>query len=101
MVASNIGGAKDEVTAYVSLYKVVDKGTHDLLKRLSKNVKIKVFLLQSQLEAGIHDCGVFALAFCTSLAMGDLSDMKFNQDVMRKHLEARFDEKHPSIFPKL
>ena len=102
VVASNIGGVKDEVTVYDSLYKVVDKGTHDLLKRLFKNVKIKVFLLQPQLQAGIHDCGVFALAFCTSLAMGeDLSDVKFNQDVMRKHLEACCDKKHLSTFPKL
>lgn len=76
MVASNIGGSKDTVCD--SLYKVVDKGTHNLLKRLLKIVKIKV-LLQPQLQAGIHDCGVFALAFCTSLAMGeDLSDVKFN-----------------------
>ena len=37
VVASNIGGAKDEVTVYDSSYKVVDKGTHDLLKRLLKS----------------------------------------------------------------
>ena len=55
MVASSIGGAKDEVTVYDSLYKVVDKGTHDLLKQLLKNVKIKVFVLQPQSQAGVHD----------------------------------------------
>ena len=47
-----------------------------------------------------NDCGVFALAFCTSLARGeDLSDLKFNQDVMRKHLETCFYKKNLFTFP--
>ena len=102
VVASSIGGAEDEVTVYDSLYKMVEKGTHDLLKQLLKNVKIKVFVLQPQSQAGVHDCGVFTLAFCTSLAMGqDLSDVKFDEDVMREHLESCFDKKHLTTFPKL
>ena len=102
MVASSIGGTKDEVTVYDSLYKMVDKGTHDLLKQLLKNVKIKVFVLQLQSQAGVHDCDAFTLAFCISLAMGqDLSDVKFDEDVMREHLESCFDKKHLTTFPKL
>ena len=102
VLASNIGGAINEVTVYDSLNKAVDKSTHDLLKRLLKKVKIKVFLIQPQLQVGIHDCGVFALAFCTSLALGkDLSDIKFDQARMRNHLEHCFENKCLSSFPKL
>lgn len=102
IVASNIGGANEVVTVYDSLYKVVDEYTHNLLKRLFKNIKIKVFLLQPQLQTGVHDCGLFALAFCVSLAMGeDLSNVNFNQDMIRKHLEECFDKKHLYTFPTL
>ena len=46
--------------------------------------------------------GVFTMAFCTSLAMGqDLSDVKFDEDVMREHLESCFNKKHLTTFPKL
>ena len=39
VVASNIGGAINEVTVYDSLYKAVSKPTSDLLKRLMKKAK--------------------------------------------------------------
>ena len=69
ILASNIGGAINEVTVYDSLNKAA--GGESTLKRLLKKVKIKVFLMQPQLQVGIHDCGLFALAFCTSLALGE------------------------------
>ena len=101
-MASNIGGAINEVTVYDSLNKAADKFTHDLLKRLLKKVKIQVFFMQPQLQIGIHDCGIFALAFCTSLALGeDLSDVEFDQARMRNHLDDCFEIKYLSSFPKL
>ena len=45
ITASNIGGAKNEVTVYDSLYNTIDKCTHDLLKHLLKQVNIKVFVI--------------------------------------------------------
>ena len=102
ILASNIGGAINEVTVYDSLNKAVDKSAHDLLKWLLKKVKIKVFLIQPQLQVGVYDCGLFVLAFCTSLALGeDLSDIKFDQARMRNHLEHCFENKYLSSFPKL
>ena len=102
VLASNIGGAFNEVTVYDSLNKAVDKSTHDLTKRLLRKVKIKVFLIQPQLQVGIHDYGLFALAFCTSMALGeDLSDNKYDQARMRNHLEHCFENKYLSSFPKL
>ncbi len=68
VVASYISGAIDEVTVYDSLNKAVSKSTQDVLKRLLKK-SVKVFVVQSQLQVGIHDCGVFTLAFCTSLVL--------------------------------
>ena len=77
----------------------MNKSTHDLLKRLLKKVKIKVFLIQPQLQVGIHDCRLFALAFCTSLALGeDLSDIKFDQARMRNHPEHCFENKYCLLF---
>ena len=45
-------------------------------------------------------CIAVTLAFCTLLGQ-DLSDVKFNEDVMRKQLESCFDKKHLTTFPKL
>ena len=87
---------------YDSLNKVVSKSTIDLLKRLLKRRNIDVFLVQPQLQTGINDCGLFALAFCTSLALGeDLSEIKYDQARMRMHLENCLEAKQLSSFPKI
>lgn len=83
------------VAVHDSLHNRVDKCTHDLLKCLLNNVHIKVFGIQPQKQEGPHDCGLFSLAFCTSLAAGeDLLKIKFDQKRMRQHLETCFENKH-------
>jgi len=100
VVASSIGGAKDEVTVYDSLYTVVDKGTHDLLEWLLKNVNSRCLYCSHNYRL-VCMTGVFTLAFCTSLAMEqDLSDVKFDENVMREQLESCFERKHLTTFPK-
>ncbi len=93
IIASNLGGEINEVTVYDSLYHSVEKRTHDVLKRLLKCVKVNVFGLQPQVQKGIHDCGLFCMAFSFSLA--DLSTIRF------EHLEACFESKQLTSFPKL
>ena len=87
---------------YDSLYHSVEKRTHDVLKRLLKCVKVNVFVLQPQVQKGIHDYGLFCMAFSFSLAAGeDLSTIRFDQTRMREHLEACFESKQLTSFPKL
>ncbi len=104
ILASNIGGEITDVTVYVSLNNAASghSFTTNLLKRLLKNSGIKIFVVHPQIQDGCNDCGLFALAFCTALANGeDLSSIKFDQSLMRKHLQICFENKHLVCFPKL
>ena len=102
VLASNVNDTVSEITVYDSLHNTVDKCTLDLLKHLLNNVHIKVFAIQPQIQEGPHDCGLFALAFCTSLAAGeDLLNIKFDQKRMRQHLEMCFENKQLTSFPKI
>ena len=102
IVASNVGGEVAEVTVYDSLSNTANKYTKDLLKRLLKNTTIKIFVVRPQIQNGYNDCGLFALAFATSLANGeDLSNIKYDQSLMRKHLQVCFENKELNSFPRL
>ncbi len=71
IIASNLGGEINEVTVYDSLYNSVEKRTCDVLKRLLKGVKVNICVLQPQVQKGVHDCDLFCMAFCFSLAAGE------------------------------
>lgn len=91
-LASNLNG---------SVHGKVDKRTHNQLTRLLRKPKIKIFEQQPQIQEGSHNCGLFALAFCTSLANGeDVCSIMFNQSLMRKHLEMCFEKGELLSFPK-
>ena len=97
-----VGGEVAEVTVYDSLSNTANKYTKDLLKRLLKNTTIKIFVVRPQIQNGYNDCGLFALAFATSLANGeDLSNIKYDQSLMRKHLQVCFENKELNSFPRL
>ena len=59
IVASNIGGPKNEITVYDSLYINVEKSTQNLLQRLMKMKNVKIFVVQPQKQEGCHNCGLF------------------------------------------
>ena len=53
-----------------------------------------------QLQQGVKDCGVFAIAFAYHAARGDnLSNIKFQQEKMRQHLVHCFKKKRLEPFP--
>ena len=51
-------------------------------------------------QAGTYDCGLFAVAFATALALGRrLEEYQFNQQEMRKHLHRCFEKQKMKMFP--
>ena len=52
------------------------------------------------MQAGGSDCGLFAIAFATSLCYGQLpGKFHFDQSVMCKHLICCFERGHFEMFP--
>ena len=53
-----------------------------------------------QFQKGGSDCGLFSIAFATSLCTGfDPSDLYYNQDLLREHLFKCVENKYLSPFP--
>uniref|UniRef100_A0A1X7TG99 Ubiquitin-like protease family profile domain-containing protein n=1 Tax=Amphimedon queenslandica TaxID=400682 RepID=A0A1X7TG99_AMPQE len=66
ITASNVGCQESKITVYDSLYKAIDQRTYEMLSRL---FSIKTFTIkQPQKQTNGYDCGLFALAFATTLA---------------------------------
>ena len=71
----------------------VSKDTHDLISHLFKGSNISVVQPQEK-QSGTKDCGLYALAFATSLAYGhNPSTVTYNQAMMRKHIIDCFENK--------
>ena len=61
--------------------------------------KIKVIPPKKQI--GAKDCGVFAIAFATSLAFDHKApSLKYDQIKMRRHLANCFEVQKLTVFPK-
>lgn len=101
---SNIGCKdKSTVNLYDSLYGGVTQHTKEQVASLlhctsSDTIQIQVQPVQTQTN-GI-DCGVFALAFATSLCYGkDPCEVSFSRRVMRQHVWSCIETKSLSMFP--
>ena len=56
--------------------------------------EISLEFMDVPVQAGTYDCGLFAVAFATALALGRrLEEFQFNQQEMRKHLYRCFERK--------
>ena len=100
IVASTLGCSAGEVSVFDSLYPSVDEGTLGLLKQLF-GVHIKVKMESCPKQADVSDCGLFAIANCTTLAYGGHSNSaRFNQDAMRQHLLNCLESFYFIPFPK-
>lgn len=97
--ASTIGCLPGEVMVFDSLYSSVDPPTHNLLKQLF-GVDMKVKFEKYPQQAGGRDCGVFAIAICTSLANAiHPCRSSFKQDAVRHHLLKCFESLCLTPFP--
>ena len=60
--------------------------------------KIKIEAADMQVQKGSTDCGVFAIAFATSIAINHKVDMKYDQARMRAHLVHCIEKRELSCF---
>ena len=96
------GNSNFDVTLYDSLHFSLSQDTKMLLASLLKTNKkcLVVKLANTHKQAGSDDCGLFAAAYCTSLAYGqNPSAFVYDQSLMRKHLVLCLETKKMEPFP--
>ena len=97
--ATNIGCEIGLVKVYDSLFNKLDEeNKHSILNYLPKDTKIKLVGIANK-QSGNKDCGIFVIAYCTSLAFGyDPCKQRFVQEKM-KHLVTCFRNNKLIVFP--
>ena len=83
IVASTIE-CKNEVLIFDSLYLDVDERTKELITEML-GMGLDIRMEKAPKQKGVKDCGVFAIAVCTSFAY-KCGCFTFKQSVMRDHL---------------
>ena len=100
ILATTIACDDGTVLIYDSVYCNVDEPTKKVIYNVfPPNTKVKMSC-KTQRQCGGSDCGVFVLAFATSLAFGiDPGTEVYEQDRMRAHLVKCFRANKFSQFP--
>lgn len=95
ITATIIGCEVGVIKVYDSLYTTLDKPSSIVLANLfhCKDQLFKNRVVRPQKQNGGTDCGVFAIAFATSIAINHKVDMKFDQARMRAHFLVHCKEK--------
>ena len=99
---STISCMHPEVKIFDSLYCTLSPALKRQIAALlaTKERKISVHFMDVQMQAGSSDCGLFAIAFATSLCYGQSpGKFHFDQSAMRKHLISCFERGHFEMFP--
>ena len=99
---STIGCKHPEVKIFDSLYCTLSPALKRQIAALlaTKEHKISVHFMDVQMQAGGSDCGLFAIAFATSLCFGHSpGKFHFEQSAMRKHLVSCFERGQFDMFP--
>ena len=93
--------SKDKlVHVYDSLYTGWDKSSYKMLQRQFRCSPCNIKFANLQKQCGVTDCGLFSIAFATSIAFQkDPSQKRYNQDLMRQHLLNCFYSKNICPFP--
>ena len=101
ITATTIGCEVGVIKVNDSLYTTRDKPTSIVLANFfySKDQLFKNRVIRPQKQNGGSDCGVFAIAFATSIAISHKIDMKFDQARMRAHLVSCIEKRELSLFP--
>ena len=97
IVASTVQD-RNTVAVYDSLHNTVNDSTKDVISNLFLPPNIQV--MKSTEQAGVRDCGLFAIANAVAIANGvSPSAIKLDQTLMRIHLTQCFKDKHITLFP--
>lgn len=98
-----VAGTKEKgkvVHVYDSLYSSIDQATAKLIQTNFHCSMLSIRLMPCQKQVGAVDCGLFAIAFATSIAFGDdPSTRRYSQETMRGHLLTCFQSHHFELFP--
>ena len=99
---STVGCKPSTINAYDSLHGCIDAHTRKLITDVlqSKHRCIEVCYADVQWQSGLSDCGLFAIAFATSICSGkDPTTITFRQEDMRSHLLSCIQTNRLTGFP--
>ena len=84
---------------YDSLFDDIDDSTKQKMEKTFA-FKVKFISCKVQKQKGIKDCGLFAVAFATSIGYGHgNADFEFEQSKMCVHLSECLKKQHMVVFP--
>ena len=92
----------DDIVIYDSIFSNVNEATKTLLAKMvhtnKKSFSVRIANVTKQSES--NDCGLFAIAYCTSISRGqNPSTVIYNQVAMRPHLVKCFEQGKIELFP--
>ena len=102
VTVSMIGVAHPTVHVYDSLYSSAGTCLEAQISSLIQIEKPEISLefVDVPVQAGTYDCGLFAVAFATVLALGRQPEkFQFSQQEMKKHLYQCFEKQKMGMFP--
>jgi len=101
ITASTVGCREGVINVFDSLFDDLDDALKRALSEIFSENKLTFKMAAVPLQSGGSDCGVFAVAYATALALTQdpLHPMKFNQDGMRTHLIDCLQSKYFVDFP--
>ena len=98
VVATTVRCSDTEAILYDSMFRELDENITSMIYNLFNTRKIKVAKCQQQ--EGAVDCGLFSIAFATSVAHGyDPMTFEYEQAHMRMHLVTCFSHGILTLFP--
>jgi len=84
---------------YNSVYTTINKETKAVISNLYGST-VSPFLVNISKQKGGADCGLFAIAIATTLALGlDPAAITFQQSILHKHLVYCLENGKFSMFP--
>ena len=103
ITVSNIGCQKGHIDVFDSLPSTISTRTKQQIAAIcfSDKSSITVHISSVQRQYGGNDCGLFSLAFATSLCFGEEpSKTCYHQDQLRSHLLHCLEKRVMTPFPK-
>ena len=103
IIASSVKSPPGVIIVVDSLFKSIDKETKSIILNLfehNSESQPTINLVRSQQQKGTKDCGVFAIAMATAIALGqNPSNVTFHQELMRAHLVDCLEKHKFTLFP--
>lgn len=104
ITVTTIGCDEGIVKVFDSVYCTLDDSSTTIILNMFQNKTkqpLKIKVIRPQKQIGEKDCGMFAIAFATSLAFDHkAARLKYDQNKMRRHLANCFEGKKLTVFPK-